>query len=517
MDTVQEHKASTNEFKHDSTAIPEVELAKGEVGIAGQLDMPMKRKFNILSIVAVGYNISNSWVAIAASFAIAIQSGGALSLLYGIIVVTFAMLCTGVTLAELASVYPTAGGQYHFTSILASRRWSRSLSYTSGLAAICSWICLGASICLSGTNALMAIIIRWQPTYEPQTWHYFLVYQLLNIVVVIYNTFLTNRTLWIYNIGFILSISTFVAITITCPTRSGVQVNSREIWSTLTNGTGNWPDGIAFLTGLSTPQFMLSGLDATLHLAEECLEPERVVPKAVLVTVMVGFLTAFPFSIGIIYSWADVAESLSTNTGFPIFYIWEEATHSPAAATVFMASLFVISCVAFNAVHQTASRLTWSFARDEALFFSKYLASVNTSLNVPVYALVLDGVLVLLVGIIYVCSSNAFNSFISTTVIVAQISFAIPATLLICRRRSTTFLPRDRRFRVPNILGYICNGVTVLWAVLLTVFFCFPTVLPVSGGDMNYASVVLVVMVIIGVSNWFIYARGHYHGPRLEM
>jgi len=201
MDTVQESKSSTFKADHGATPTPDAELAKGEVGIAGQLDMPMKRKFNILSIVAVGYNISNSWVAIAASFAIAIQSGGAVSLLYGIILVTFAMLCTGVTLAELASVYPTAGGQYHFTSILASRRWSRGLSYFSGLAAIFSWICLGASISLSSTNVLMAIIIRWRPQYQPQTWHYFLVYQLFNIVVVIYNAFLTNRTLWVYNVG----------------------------------------------------------------------------------------------------------------------------------------------------------------------------------------------------------------------------------------------------------------------------------------------------------------------------
>jgi choline transport protein len=31
------------------------------------------------------------------------------------------------TLAELASVYPTAGGQYHWTSILAERRWGRGI------------------------------------------------------------------------------------------------------------------------------------------------------------------------------------------------------------------------------------------------------------------------------------------------------------------------------------------------------------------------------------------------------
>jgi amino acid transporter len=170
-----------------------------------------------------------------------------------------------------------------------------------------------------------------------------------------------------------------------------------------------------------------------------------------------------------------------------------------------MACLFVISCVAFNAVHQTASRLTWSFARDDALFFSKKLSPVHHSLGVPVNALVLDGILVFLVGIVYICSSTgtpvshnllsqksckltvniAFNSFISTTVIVAQVSFAIPALLVILRRRSSHFLPESRPFRVPNVVGYICNVVCIIWAVILTVFFCFPAALPVTGGNMS--------------------------------
>lgn len=114
----------------------------------------------------------------------------------------------------------------------------------------------------------------------------------------------------------LLSLGTFLAITITCPARSHSEVDSWTIWTQFTNGSGGWPNGISFLTGLSTPQFMLSGLDATLHLAEECLEPERIVPKAVLVTVVVGFLTAFPFSIAVIYSYRDVESSLSSPTGY---------------------------------------------------------------------------------------------------------------------------------------------------------------------------------------------------------
>jgi choline transport protein len=74
-----------------------------------------------------------------------------------------------------------------------------------------------------------------------------------------------------------------------------------------------------------------------------------------------------------------------------------------------MAALVVVSAVAFNAVHQTASRLTWSFARDDALFFSRRFASVHPSLNVPVYSLLLNGLLVLLIGIVYVCSTTGMS------------------------------------------------------------------------------------------------------------
>ncbi|THC94789.1 hypothetical protein EYZ11_005735 [Aspergillus tanneri] len=309
MDT-DTSKSPSNKAIEDASP---VEVAHGQV--VGLSDMPMKRRFSILSIIAVGYNISNSWVAIAASFAIAIQSGGAPSLLYGIIAVTVAMLATGLTLAELASVYPTAGGQYHFTSILASPRWSRSLSYFSGLAAVAEWLMLAASIALASSQALMAVVIRWQPTYVPQSWHYFLVYQVFNAGIIVYNIFLTNKTLWVYNVGFLLSLSAFLVITVTCPARSSASIDSTQVWSHFANGSGGWPDGISFLTGLSTPQFMLSGLDATLHLAEDCLEPERIVPRAVLVTVLVGFFTAFPFSVAMIYSYRDVERSLGTETG----------------------------------------------------------------------------------------------------------------------------------------------------------------------------------------------------------
>lgn len=90
----------------------------------------------------------------------------------------------------------------------------------------------------------------------------------------------------------------------------------------------------------------------------------------------------------------------------PIYQLWTQALDSPIGSTVFMAAMFTVTFVALNAVHQTASRMTWSFARDNALFGSKWLCRVHPTLNVPVYALVFNGVVVMLLGVVYVCSTT---------------------------------------------------------------------------------------------------------------
>lgn len=46
---------------------------------------------------------------------------------------------------------------------------------------------------------------------------------------------------------------------------------------------------------------MFGGLDATLHLAEETLDPSRTVPKALMTTIGIGFFSGFVFSVAMAY------------------------------------------------------------------------------------------------------------------------------------------------------------------------------------------------------------------------
>lgn len=83
-------------------------------------------------ILSAGFNICNSWSGVAASMFLAIFQGGPVTIIYGCILMFFLMGASALTLAELAARYPTAGGQYHWTAILAPKKYARGLVSQKG-------------------------------------------------------------------------------------------------------------------------------------------------------------------------------------------------------------------------------------------------------------------------------------------------------------------------------------------------------------------------------------------------
>jgi choline transport protein len=89
----------------------------------------MQRKFSVLSLLGVGFSLANSWFGISASLITGINSGGTVLTIYGIPLIAFISTCVGVTLSELASAMPNAGGQYFWANELAPRRYANFASY----------------------------------------------------------------------------------------------------------------------------------------------------------------------------------------------------------------------------------------------------------------------------------------------------------------------------------------------------------------------------------------------------
>ena len=317
--------------------------------------------------------------------------------------------------------------------------------------------------------------------------------------------------------GMGLSLLMMLTYFITCLARASPKLPSSIVWTMFANEDTGWSNGIVFLTGLLNPNFGFVGVDGAIHLAEDAKNAIMAVPWALVATVLIGFITAFPFVVAMVYCISDAGSVLASPV--PIFEIWRQAVRSDSGATAMTTLLVLTGYFSLNASQQTASRLTWSFARDRGLLFSGAVGSIHPALGVPVWALIANAFVVFIIGCIYLGSVTAFNAIVATSVILMHITFAIAAGLKMLRQRASHVLPGKRSGSSWNfgISGWVLDSITVAWGFITLIFYCFPTTNPTTGSGANYAAAVLAVMALIAIMNWFAYAKNHYHGPQINL
>jgi choline transport protein len=146
--------------------VPSVETGKSEaVSVSIDQDamklaemgyvQEMQRNFSVWSILGVGFSLTNSWWGISTALATGINSGGPILVIYGIILLALVSTCVGITLSELASAMPNAGGQYFWANELAPRRWANIASYLTGWFAWAGSIFTSASVALGIGSAMV--------------------------------------------------------------------------------------------------------------------------------------------------------------------------------------------------------------------------------------------------------------------------------------------------------------------------------------------------------------------------
>jgi len=77
---------------------------------------------------------------------------------------------------------------------------------------------------------------------------------------------------------------------------------------------------------------------------------------------------------------------------------------------IFLVLLLGCGVFAIIGSQQTSSRLTYSFARDNTLVLSKFIGRIHPTLDVPVWALLANWLVVFVVGCIYLGSTTVFNA-----------------------------------------------------------------------------------------------------------
>ncbi|KAK1763317.1 amino acid/polyamine transporter I [Phialemonium atrogriseum] len=492
------------------------EMGKGKVEniedniLMAQGHIPvLNRTFNILGTLGLGFSITNSWLSYASCFGQSMIYGGPQTTVFGLIVACAAQWLITLGLAEEASAFPSSGGQYHFTSVLAPQRFRRFAAFAVGVLSIVGWWVITCSGISNNVQSILGMVTFANSDYEAKQWHSYLLYVALIGITLIPIFTIPQRHLGKWTqLCLALSILGFIVVTVVIL----AMCDEFNPASTLLRFDGNsgWPKGVAWLMSIGNSMYAFASLDAVIHVAEEMHHPGKEIPRVMNLTMIIGLLTSLPFIIAMMFVIKDIDAVRSAP--LPSLEAFYQATGSRTTALALQGILTILFFTCMPSQWITCGRLTWAFSRDNGLPLSKYWTHIHTKLQFPVRTTMLSVGVCVVYGLLYIASSQAFNSIITAAVLGVNISYVVPQAITLFHGRESR-LP-TRPFNLGRF-GYICNAWSLAWITLIGVFICFPNELPVAASSMNYVSVVLGFVCVLLFALWW-FVRKQFSGPQID-
>ncbi|KAH7161493.1 amino acid permease [Dactylonectria macrodidyma] len=436
----------------------------------------LQKRFSKLTMIGMAFAILNTWISLAGSIGLVMPSGGSVSFVYGFVFCVLCNLCLSASVGELASLWPTAGGQYHHAYALCTEKWKKSISFLVGWVNIAGWLTLNTTAAYFGARFLVAAaVVGSGGAYQITQWSTYLMFVAVSLIGVLLNIFaypIQNR--W-NECALYWSITSVVVISIVL-LATAPKTDAEFVFTNFSNTTG-WSDGTAWMLGLLQSALSLIGFDAVAHITEEMPHPARDAPIAMVSAVLVGGVTA--------------------------------------AATILSIAVGLCFVNGANGCVTSGSRLLWAMARDNGTPFSRYLSHLHPKLNVPVRAILVQAVFNLLFGLIYLGPEVAFNAYIASCTLFLNLSYAAPIIILLIRGRSIV-LDNPPEFCLGKTLGYVMNYTAVIFVLVTSVFFCFPPAIPINISTMNYVTAVLGIFIVFLAGLW-LFKRKTYNGPKFDL
>jgi amino acid transporter len=236
-------------------------------------------------------------------------------------------------------------------------------------------------------------------------------------------------------------------------------------------------------------------------------------------SVAINGIIGLVYAIVLLFALGDLGSLLKSKIGFPFMQLFLNVTGSSTGASLLALCVTLIAVAANAAGVTSTSRTAWAFARDRGLPASSFLSVVNPMLKVPVRMVVLVIFLQMLLGLIYLGSSTAFNAVLSMAILGMYASYLSPILfmLLYGRRSSRSFTRGSGSFTLGRRWGPVVNVMAILWLVLAMVFSTFPTVEPVTPVNMNYCVVVTMGWMLIGGLYYYLGGKKRFTGPTVEL
>lgn len=363
--------------------------------------------FAIICIVAGGIT----------AFPAALSAGGGGSIGYIWPIGSLFALLVAAAMGQVASSYPTAGGIYHWSSILGGRGfgWAAAWFNLLGLLFVVSSVNFGLFNLFRDlflAQVLGMDVTNWTPNGEFSTgwWVQTAFITAVTVVQAVLNHYYLRITTVLTDWSGYIILATAVVLTLAL-LAFAPSLNFRRLF-TFTNFTGDagggvWPQAQVFLyvvaLGLLHAVYTITGFDASAHTSEETRNAQREVPKGMIRSVWWSFLFGYFMVCAMVLALPDQKDASGAVTdgvvaaakqGWASFNWLIQVSAMPfALKTLIIIGIVVSNFLCALAGLTSCSRMMFAFARDGGLPMSNVLKQVSPTYRTPGAAIWVGGAL----------------------------------------------------------------------------------------------------------------------------
>jgi amino acid transporter len=476
--------------------------------------------FSIISILAGGFT----------SFWIGAIYGGPLVITLGWVIVGLMALFVGMSMGEICSAYPTAGGLYFWSAKLA-RKNNALWAWFAGWFNFIGQIGVIASVDYALANYIVAFVNLYaddKPIIEPKSGPLFMVFLAVLLVHGLLNTFsvrlvklLGDISVWWHVIGVAVI---FIVLFAGPDQKQGFdylfEYQNNSAWS------GGFSTLYVFFIGFLLAQYTITGFDASAHVSEETVGARVNAPKAIVRSIYISAIAALVLNWGFLLAVQSVdgkdrlGEIANTNFITTPVAIFVESGISMALVKLLVLISVVGQFFCGLASVTANSRMIYAFSRDGGLPGSKLWHRINPKTRTPTNAVWLGVVVSAVVGALSLIQKDGYSvAFFALTgicVVGLYISYVIPIFL---RLRNPDFVQGPW-----NLKGYskIIGWISVVWVVFISILFVsplFPQWRWWSSDEVNSANFTgpMILLAFVGVGLWWVAsAKKWFTGPKVQ-
>jgi amino acid transporter len=467
---------------------------------------------------AISFTIISILAGCLTSYYIAFNNGGPIAISWGWLLVGLMSTIISLAMAEIASVFPTAGGLYYWASKLGSPAWG----WFTGWFNLVGQIAVTAAIGYGLAIFLTALLNFWFDYPNTKEWT-LLVYGIVMLIAVILNLFRVRVTALLNTVSaywHMVGVAFIVLVLIVVPDhhKSFGYVFGHTINNSGFSGHnfGAFMFWYVFGLGLLMSQYTITGFDASAHMAEETGRASRMAAVGMYMSVVASVVFGWILLLAVTFAIPGADEPVLGAVGNAVINIWQTSmSQNWAEALLFICCVAQLFCLTASVT--SASRMMFAFSRDGAVPGHDLWRKIARN-RVPVNAVVAIGVLSF--ALMIPTYWNAYTGYLvgtSIAVIGLYIAFILPVVLRY--RMGDKWEPGA--WSLGKHYKWI-DPIAIAWVALISILFLLPVSpagIPFKNDPgwnwdvVNYAPLTVGGALILFGGWYLLSARRWFKGP----